>query len=165
MPLAVIAADFTLRADNDASNPKRLMRYGQGFAYDDIVSKLVSKTTDLKGRFPNIGIIWTIHFPPTKECAGFCGHLELRHHNRVIQAAHNSKVNLILSGHIHDRKSIKLSELNIVCAGSACVFEEEKGNWLHILEIQVENGATQVLKKTDYQWSDVDADFVDLRQL
>ena len=158
--LAIIAADFTLRTDADASPPRRWMRYGQGYAYDDVVERLILKTSELRDRFSDIGIIWAIHFPPTKECSGFCGYLELRYHNRVIGAAYKSKISIILAGHIHDRKLIRLGGLDIVCAGSACVFEEKQGNWLHLMEIEIKNGAAQLIQKTDYQWSDADGDFV-----
>jgi hypothetical protein len=158
--LAIIAADFTLRADSDADSPTRWMRYGQGYAYADIVEKLVRKTDELRKRVSGIGIIWTIHFPPSRECDGFCGYLQLRYHDRIVEAAHVSNIKTILAGHIHERKTIRLGELDIICAGSGCGFGEEHGNWLHDLEIDVEGGIASLSRKIDYQWVDSEGDFI-----
>src|SRR5262249_34878747 len=158
VPLGIIGADFTLRAEGDASFPTRLMRYGQGYAYDDLKDRVVEKTDNLRARYPDIGIIWMIHFPPSRECAGFCGYKEMRYHHKIVEAAANSNVKLILAGHIHERKKIRLGELDIVCAGSGCLFAETGGNWLHHLEIKVERGVAIIVKKTDYQWNDAAAD-------
>ena len=159
-PLAIVAADFSLRADSDASHPARWMRYGQGYAYTDLVERLVNKTIELRNRISGIGIIWAIHFPPSKECSGFCGYLELRFHDRVVEAANSSKIKTILAGHVHDRRTIRLGELDIICSGSGCVFAEAHGNWLHSLEIDIEDGIAKVTKKIDYRWVEAMGDFV-----
>jgi 3',5'-cyclic AMP phosphodiesterase CpdA len=159
-PLAIIAADLTLRADSDADAPTRWMRYGQGYAYEDIVEKMVRKTNELRERFSGIGVIWAVHFPPSKECGGFCGYLQLRYHNRIIEAAHSSNIKTILAGHVHERKTIRLGELDIICAGSGCVFGEEHGNWLHEMEIDVAGGIATLSRKIDYQWVDRMGDFI-----
>jgi 3',5'-cyclic AMP phosphodiesterase CpdA len=157
-PLGIVAADFALRTDADASFPSRWMRYGQGYAYSDIVKKLGQKTDALRERYPGIGVVWVTHFPPTRD-GGFWGYRELRFHEGVVAAANNSNIKAILAGHIHERRVVRLGELDIVCAGSGCVFSEESGNWIHNLEIDVKDGVARLSKKIDYQWSDVAGDF------
>jgi 3',5'-cyclic AMP phosphodiesterase CpdA len=159
-PLAILAVDFSLRAESDAAHPTRWMRYGQGHAYEDIVEKMVKKTSELRGRFSGIGIVWAIHFPPSKECGGFCGYEELRYHNRVVEAAGSSSVKLILAGHIHEKKELRLGDLDIICAGSGCGFGEKHGNWMHELEVDVVGGVAQLSKKIDYKWEEAQGDFV-----
>jgi 3',5'-cyclic AMP phosphodiesterase CpdA len=159
-PLAVLAADFALRAEGDAAFPTRWMRYGQGYAYEDVLEKMVKKTSELRTRFSGIGIVWAIHFPPTNECRGFCGYQELRYHSRVVEAAGSSGVKLILAGHIHEKKEIRLGDLDIICAGSGCGFGEKHGNWLHDLEVEVVNGVARISKKIDYKWEEENGNFV-----
>jgi 3',5'-cyclic AMP phosphodiesterase CpdA len=157
-PLGIVAADFALRSDADATFPSRWMRYGQGYAYRDIVEKLVQKTDALRQKYPGIGVVWVTHFPPTGD-SGFWGHRELRFHDGVLAAANDSNIKTILAGHIHERKVIQLGELDIVCAGSGCVFGEDNGNWIHELEIDVKDGFARLTKKVDYQWVDAVGDF------
>lgn len=158
MPLGIIAADFALRSDADASFPSRWMRYGQGFAYQDIVEKLVKKTDELRNRFFGIGVIWVIHFPPSND-GGLFGYREFRYYDRVVDAANARNIKTILAGHLHERKSIRVDDLDIICAGSGCVFGEERGNWLHHLEIDVVDGIAKLSKKIDYWWNDLAGDF------
>jgi 3',5'-cyclic AMP phosphodiesterase CpdA len=160
-PLGIIAADLTLRIDSDATRPNRWMRYGQGYAYDDVIAKLVERTREVRNsRFQGIGIVWAIHFPPARECQGFLGYLQLRYHDRVVEAAHANNIKTILAGHVHERMVIRLGELDIVCAGSGCAFGEKHGNWLHNLEFDVQNGSAKLSKKIDYQWDDRRGDFL-----
>ena len=158
--LAIVGADLTLRSEQDAGLPTRVMRYGQGCAYEDVIKKLTAKTADLHQRFPGVGVIWTVHFPPSKDCCGFFGYKELRFHPRLVHAATISNVSLVLCGHIHERKLISLDDLTIVCAGSASVFAEEHGNWFHCLEISIENGRARLTKKSDYLYLEEEGDFV-----
>jgi hypothetical protein len=136
------------------------MRYGQGYAYADVVEKATNKTDELRRRFEGIGIVSVIHFPPSQEYTGLAGYLELRFHERVVQAANAANVKMILPGHLHERLTLSLDELDIVCAGSGCVFAERRSNWLHSLEIEVNDGSARLSRKVDYRWNDEAGDFV-----
>lgn len=158
-PLSVIVADFSLRSDQDSTVPNRWMRYGQGFAYPDIVEKMVTKTAQVRKKWERSGVIWVTHFPPSED-GGFFGYRQLRYFERVVDAAISNDIKLILAGHIHERKTIELSDLKIICAGSGCLFAEKRGNWLHKLEIEVKNGIATLANKTDYHWVEAQGDFV-----
>jgi hypothetical protein len=136
------------------------MRYGQGFGYSDVMEKLAKKTAQLKARFQSIGIVWMIHFPPTSD-GGFLGYRQLRNYEGVLEAAKACNIKVILAGHIHQDRVVRLQDIVIVCAGSSCIFAEGNGNWMHSLAIDVENGVARLSSKVDYQWEDAAGEFVE----
>ena len=158
--LAVIAADFALRQDADATTPTRFMRYGQGFGYPDVVEKLTRKTTQLKERFQSIGIVWMIHFPPTSDGGAF-GYRQLLNYEAVLEAARACNIKVILAGHIHEKKVVRLDDIDVVCAGSACIFAQGNGNWMHNLTIDAQDGIARLSTKVDYRWEDAAGEFVE----
>ena len=60
--LAIIGADGCLRDAEQASSG--WMQMGQGYVYPDTEDELIAKTEDARRQFPDITVIWVIHFPP-----------------------------------------------------------------------------------------------------
>jgi predicted phosphodiesterase len=77
--------------------------------------------------------------------------LLLINNHLVLSAAAKAGVEIILSGHIHRNTGFKEGAIVIACAGSATVFEEPQGNWIHLFDISVDSGAV-TMHKSDYQW-------------
>jgi hypothetical protein len=167
-PLGVVAADFCLRSNDDAAPPDIAYKWGQGFAYEDIVSKLVAQTAELRAKYRDIGIIWAMHFPPSRQAArvpGFLrdlvpGFFELRNFARVTDAARANKIPIVLAGHIHENCVIEEKDIRIFCAGSSCSFGESAGNWMHTLNIDVAAGVPVVTRKQDYRWTEARGAFL-----
>jgi hypothetical protein len=53
-----------------------------------------------------------------------------------------------------------ISTCRAPCAGSGCVFAEGHGNWLHSVQIEVQQGVARLSRKIDYQWDDAAGDFI-----
>jgi len=163
--LGIVAADFCLRRNVDASHPTNVYKRGQGYAYEDIVEKLVKKTLQLRSANEGIGIVWAMHFPPSDKRSGvpallgLGGLLELRFFHRVVTAAVENDVSHILSGHLREAVMLQERGVHIYCAGSACGFGEASGNWMHLLEFRVQKGKVSVEKKVDYRWIEAKGDF------
>jgi hypothetical protein len=87
--------------------------------------------------------------------------IQLRNYEGVLEAAKACNIKVILAGHIHQDRVVRLQDIVIVCAGSSCVFAEGNGNWMHSLAIDVENGVARLSSKVDYQWEDAAGEFVE----
>jgi hypothetical protein len=146
--------------------PQSAYRWGQGYAYDDILAGVVRKTVELRGRYEGVGVVWAMHFPPSGDAAGIPsflgvpGFYELRFFPRVIDAALTNKVSVVLAGHIHENRVIDERGVSIYCAGSSCAFGEKAGNWIHSLEFEVSDGVASVVNKTDYRWTETAGAFL-----
>jgi hypothetical protein len=66
--LAIVAADFCLRRNQDSISPAIYNRWGQGRAYEDIIGWLERETADVRRRHSPIAVIWMTHFPPSVQC-------------------------------------------------------------------------------------------------
>ncbi|HEX8664939.1 MAG TPA: metallophosphoesterase [Beijerinckiaceae bacterium] len=152
--LAVISGDFCLRSQEDASRPRIIFRYGQGNVYGDVLDRMKSETESV-----NAGAIWVIHFPPSDDVKDT---LKLHHWDRVIEAAEDSGVKYILSGHLHRSDSFHEKHkkgVTVLCAGAACADPEPEGNWLHILEFAIEDGNLDLRGRSNYRWHEKRGEF------
>lgn len=158
--LFLISADFCLSSDQHSSPIGWPARCGQGLAYNNIVSDMVYKSNQIRGAYPEAGIIWVSHFPPAPQAAGFCGSLELLNHSAVIKGALQAGIEFILAGHIHEKISFDVGGVKIICAGAACTYAEKQGNWIHSLAFNVKGGQVSLTDEAHYRWNEVAADFI-----
>ena len=147
--LFILMADFCLRKDHDYIPGWHL---GQGYADQDILDKMVEKTSRLRNDNPESGVIWAMHFPPIRGADGFAKMMKLRRRDFVIDAASSADVSLILAGHVHkpyDEQGTGVNggrtNVRVVTAASGCGANESGGNAFNLIDIQVKNGATQVI--------------------
>lgn len=116
--LGVVGADFSLPV-NGFPNP--FVHLGRGAVTDSILEDMVRNTRRLQRE--GCGVIWATHFPPLKKS----WKLGLRGYKRVIGAALQCKVNLILSGHTHDPEIMLAAAekpgfagIRVITAGTPC---------------------------------------------
>jgi hypothetical protein len=105
-PLAVVAADFTLKAhDNGKAFFVLPGWYGQGRVDLQVVKDLKAKTQDLRDlcREQNLdepALLWAIHF----DAAATDETLKLLDGDFFTQAAEEEKITAVLCGHTHESK-------------------------------------------------------------
>jgi 3',5'-cyclic AMP phosphodiesterase CpdA len=155
--LAILAADFCLRNNQDALRPTRMNRRGRGRAYEDIIEQLERNTANVRAQHSPIPIVWTTHFPPDVETASW---LRLLRDDLVMDAASRQSVPIILSGHLHRRIEHLSQGIHIFCAGSMTSCEEDGNQWIHLLEFEVQGEYIQSCQKTDFRWDDGQTEFV-----
>lgn len=150
--MALIAVDVSLADMADAETLPRFgkffSRYGQGYAYQDIIDALESETRQVRAEYGNLVIIWACHFPPEidndhtdvpKQLKRAPAHLRLRYGNRLLAAAHKQGVLAILCGHLHRHFSYRTSNgIRIAIAGTLSEHRASRGNWAHLIELEVD---------------------------
>ncbi|SEN34109.1 Calcineurin-like phosphoesterase [Bradyrhizobium sp. OK095] len=155
--LAVVAGDFCLATDDEASGLNRL---GRGKAHAEVVDEMISRTANLRGKYSDLIAIWVVHFPPIglpwKESP-----LVLIDADYFRSQAKRYGVALVLAGHLH-RNQVDLSpnQTPVICGGSMCVCEGTDHNWIHGIEIECEGGEVREVRKNDFVWNDNVGDFV-----
>lgn len=137
--LFVVAGDFSLRSRDESFAPSVFYQRGQGFAYRDTIELMVAQTNVLKARYKSSIVVWTTHFPPE---SSFKSPLELDfltlvRGQRLVDAARQCEISLILCGHIHEPKRIDYGDVQILCAGSASCVSKKGENYLHLLELEL----------------------------
>src|SRR4051794_8212525 len=131
--------------------------YGCGRAYRDTVSGLEVETARARARYPGIGIVWLVHFPPA--FPQIASSLELIDEDVLVQAAERSRVTVLLTGHTHDARhyTVPGTRVNVVCAGSATQ-HRAPGSYeqrtLHAVEFTVSGDETCTAAVQTYLWSD-----------
>lgn len=111
-----ISGDFSLERSSDALGIGG--RWGQGYVYEDRLSSLVDATA--KWMSQGSVVVWVVHFPPFFE--GVQDELRLLEEDRLVRAAAESNVRLILSGHTHQSRLYEIASRSgtwVSCAGSA----------------------------------------------
>jgi hypothetical protein len=142
--LVLLGADFTLAA-GDFGTPIPLGHYGQGRAYQKRVRVLEQQTRQTRAHYPDCAVLWVVHFEPKTRFYL----LKLLQEKRLIQAANQSGVAAILCGHTHrSRKLRRLGNTPLYVCGTTTQFYAPRGNYLHILEIEVDpsTGTARVTK-------------------
>jgi hypothetical protein len=157
--LGFVSADFCLSSDSDATNPIHINRFGQGKVYQPVLNGLATRTTDLRQKYDGIGIVWVIHFPP---CAtdNEDPALELLDRSKVMSAAAEKDIKLILAGHIHRPVLVQQQDVTVACAGTAAAYLSAEGYWIHKLEIIVKNSTAFLVDRTNFVWDLERSDFV-----
>lgn len=145
--LGLIFADFCLRERADATD-RYIGPYGQGRVYHDVLHELEARTRDLKRRYPNITIIWAIHFAPYD-----CGSaLALLDWQLVAKSAETHRVLATLCGHTHIAGMFRAaSGHKIYCAGSAGAIDQEDSSSVHIVDIIT--GRNPSIERRNFAWS------------
>jgi predicted phosphodiesterase len=146
--LAIIGADGCLRDVADASF--KWMQMSQGYVYDDTEKALIAKTEEARRKFPDIVVIWVIHFPPHVTVPLY---EVLRNYHLIERASRRLGVAVILSGHTHDNRVYDAGSGSAIWnGGSATQYAEGKGNWIQILQIEVTNNRFVRASRQNYKW-------------
>jgi 3',5'-cyclic AMP phosphodiesterase CpdA len=140
--VGVIAADFSLRKWQDAEGkgPDQVANsYAQGRVYPDILDELVDTTDAFRADHAaasNIFIIWAVHFPPVSTNSQ--SHMKLIDGEKLIEAANNREVGLILSGHTHDPFELSSPRMTFraLGTGSTTQFDSPEGNYCQIVSVE-----------------------------
>jgi hypothetical protein len=157
--LALIAADFTLARNNDAS--VLLGFLGQGKVYQAILAALEVETQSQRATHGSLAIVWIIHFPP--EFPGLPDVLSLIDGPLLGPAAGRASVFHFFCGHAHQAREYALPSNNAVtvhCAGTATQYYTHHGNVLHTTEIDVDAGNVTAVRRTDLVWDQARQNFV-----
>lgn len=156
----LVFADFSLRKKQDVKTAqlagKSLLKgiFGRGNVYKDVLTDLKDETSRLKRNEPGIVVFWAIHFAPFE-----CGDsLEFQEYPKLLQAAKELNIKLILCGHTHTRTVSTWDGIHIVCAGTACANDDDPTHLLHIVDIHLDRGRLR-LKHEDYMFSPDDGEF------
>lgn len=167
--VGLVLADFSLKDISDcqvdfgllnlkldlgwAKPTRRIAGLAQGYVDRNILSDMVAKTNDFVERTIEEGrqpiVIWAIHFPPRFPVGK--GRIEsiksefkkLVDEDRLIEAAKDCDIRLIVAGHTHEHNFYKVGAIDINCAGSTTQFMGEDGeimdNFCHILRIDIDS--------------------------
>lgn len=136
--LAIICGDFTLRDALHACPP--VFGYiGRGMAYEDVVAALVAHTHSVREeRGGKVGVIWAVHFPP--QFPGGNQNLALQDEQKLISAASDAGIHLLLAGHTHSDCVYSSGSLKVSCVGSATQADAESAWHFSLNEVIVERG-------------------------
>ncbi|TIR15329.1 MAG: metallophosphoesterase [Mesorhizobium sp.] len=156
----LVFADFSLKKRRDVKTAQlagaELLKgiFGRGNVYNDVLSDLKAETTRLRHVEPGVCIIWAIHFAPYDVGDS----LEFQDYPKLLAAAKELNVRLLLCGHTHTRSLQNWDGIHIVCAGTACANDENPTHLLHIVDIRLDQGRMK-LKHEDYLFSPDDGEF------
>jgi predicted phosphodiesterase len=151
--LAIIGVDGCLRRRSDATSIVHEM--SQGYFYIDALDALRDKTEAARRMYPDIAVVWVVHFPPhhtvslmeTMRDGGF-----MWAESRNI----NPNVSMILSGHTHQNQVFPAGAgCTIWNGGSVTQCAEKRGNWLQYLEIEVLGNRFVRATRQNYKWKTV----------
>jgi 3',5'-cyclic AMP phosphodiesterase CpdA len=158
--LVLVAADFCLFSDRDAMAPNFVYRLGQGRVRDEPLEELVGVTEEVLAGDETAALVWVLHFPPAAGASGVKDKYKLLEYQRVLDAADDLGVKLILAGHIHHPTQFREGATIVQCAGSALSFFDIDGNWIHFLEIHAAGRAATLQRRIDYRWNEDQSDFI-----
>lgn len=140
LAVGIIASDFSLRNTRHAEWSNLFVNaYSQGKAYDDVVRNCMAETQAFKTEHEgtkDVFIIWAVHFPPVPEQGK--SYMKFLDRQRVLLAANNSGVSLILSGHTHDPFDFKSPRhrFHALGTGSATQHDSPEGNYCQLVSIE-----------------------------
>lgn len=145
--LLIFCVDLSLKSCGDSDSRLNLGYIGQGKAYRSAIKRLKEYTNLCRLCRSNMEIIWCTHFPPSNPANH--GHenpkLRLLDEERLVLAANECKVPVILAGHAHRQQNYQLTDngytMNIFCAGTTCSVDSDvDGNRFWELEFDIDNG-------------------------
>jgi len=152
--LALIGVDACLQLNAHASGA--LGHLGQGYVYANTLAELQAKTKFARTQYPDIAVIWVVHFPPRLVKSTE----QLLRYNLIEQASNSLRVNLILSGHTHENYVYPAGIGTAVWnGGSATQFAESRGNWIQCLDVEVLNDRFVAATRRNYSWDTNMGDF------
>jgi hypothetical protein len=151
--LVFVAADFGLKSMQDAKKvgiyPKRITCLGQGRSYDEVISNLCNVTEQARKKYPTAAIVWTIHFP-IAEIAD--KRLQLIDSEKIILAAKEVGINVVLGGHIHESSWKNCDGIHNLIAGSSSAVDVSSAHEMHLLTFNIEQTTIVGLSRTDLVW-------------
>lgn len=150
--IIVIGADFTFKLNSDAIGQRgnRTARIlGRGICHDDVLKDLISITTTLKSENPNAAIVWATHFPVgmVEDDA-----LALVNWEYVRDAAIANGIQVILAGHIHEKKRIDHSGCVVFVSGSCCAVDFIDNHCFSLLEFETEREIIKTVKNRNFRF-------------
>jgi len=160
--LVIIGADFTLRHKTHAQG--RGGMWGQGKVYPKgPLKKLAHLTNTIRSANPDVGIIWSVHFPPDFPEGERA--LKLIDEEELIKAATSCGVTVLLTGHTHNPKRfvtppLKYNNLEVLCAGTATQLTAPVGHVAHLVEIEVGTKGVLKVQRQDLWWNDNHLSFI-----
>jgi hypothetical protein len=152
--LALIGVDACLRQNSHANGIGR--HWGQGHVYSNTSTELEAKTNFARARYPDIAVIWVVHFPPHLVGATE----QLLHHDLIEKASKRLRVSLILSGHTHENHVYPAGAGSTIWnGGSATQFAESRGNWIQCLDVEIVKNRFVKATRRNYSWDTNMGDF------
>jgi 3',5'-cyclic AMP phosphodiesterase CpdA len=141
----LVGADFCLNS-KECAGGSRLDALGKGRVFPDRLAALIAVTAALRAKSPRSIVAWCIHFCPVHSG----GRLELIEAPKLLEAAGASRVQLVLSGHIHTSKLTKLDNgVVLFRAGTATCIDQDQF-LCHLLRIVVgDNDESPALEVRD----------------
>jgi 3',5'-cyclic AMP phosphodiesterase CpdA len=156
--LGIVSADLSLRTNADSVG-SAFSYLGQGRVYADILVDLQVATNELRSNFPQIAIVWAVHFPP--EYPNVNPDLQLLEGQSLLETARSNRVECIFSGHTHRALIYTFSDqVHVHCAGTSCHCDSDVGNHVHYRQIHVAGGKIVDIDHIDYVWSPERAEFI-----
>jgi len=135
--LVVICADFSLRYSSEAHFPEFM---GQGEINKIRLDALIDATKLTRNKDEDAVIVWGIHFPPMFK--NVPPSLRLIDEDRLVEAAIENDIGLILSGHTHEKDGYWIDvneQVKVICGGSASSYGSEHGNHINEISFFAEN--------------------------
>jgi predicted phosphodiesterase len=146
--LIVIAADFTLKRNDDAQRvgvwPKSLTKWGQGKCYEETLVELESHTQAVLISYPSCTVVWAVHFPPSSVKDE---RLKLIDGEKVLIKAKELNVGVLLSGHVHEKMTNTYSNCVSLTAGSCSAVDAVNNHEAHILTFDLEGNSIKKLTR------------------
>ena len=152
--LGIIAADFSLltNADVEDSGQRKLNKVlGQGKCHTNVLNELENTTRELRDLYPNLVIVWAVHFPPVGIDPD--DDLALRECVMLKNSATKLNVRVLLAGHLHKKLEHELGLGRMLGAGSFCAVDFEGNHWIHLIELDARSGELVGLSREDYKFS------------
>ncbi len=152
--LGLVSADLSLR-ENEGKDSLTYSYLGQGKAYEDVIAELGKLTDELRADYPNLGLLWIVHFPPKyPQNKDF---LRLLEDETLIKAAYKKGISYVLSGHTHIPRAYTAtssdgSTVEVLCAGTAAQVVALEGNFIHELTIEVGGKGITSISFQSFQW-------------
>ncbi len=151
--IGFLYADFCLQSRSDATD-KAYAVYGQGRVTADALDELVDRTFYLKEVYPNIKLVWVIHFAPFD-----CGYsLQLNDYANFTDAAIAAGVMATLCGHTHLATRTDVKGHVVLCAGSTGCVDSEDDSRIQVLHFDIDDEESSV-SRDNFLWSNVLQEF------
>jgi DNA repair exonuclease SbcCD nuclease subunit len=150
--LGFVSADFCLSNDSDATNPILINRFGQGKVYQPVLDGLATRTRHWYCMGDSLS--------PACATDNEDPALELLDRSKVMSAAAEKDIKLILAGHIHRPVLVRQQDATVACAGTAAAYLAADGYWIHKLEIIVKNYTAFLVDRTNFVWDSERLEFV-----
>lgn len=152
----VLCADFSLSsilvaALNTAPPDSLVAHVGQGHVKRNILNGLIKATNKIKSLRNDDVVIWATHFPP--QFPNVNKHLKLVSENRLIRAANDCGVSLIISGHTHSDNHYMVESVPVICTGTACAWGMDEVLSFSIIEISIDKTEPTYLVRP-YAWDE-----------